>query len=219
MLVHRRLRLLAFLSRTGAAKGCPVGHEISQSLPRRRPGFRRVPFVRDGVSDLGGAPAPRMTAPDILPSTLRTVSASAASPFRGSFTHPTQSLCTLRHGRHLPRRNTRYQAGATPYLGRTCTGWNAPASPGAHVMDCNGGPLLPALRPLAACRGDVAVLRSWWLGRDGAAAPAGRRAGAAGSWSPRSARRRRGAAISRAVPWPRQDCRTPRPIRQSRSSR
>jgi len=25
-------------------------------------------------------------------------------------------------------RNTRYQAGATPYLGRTSTGWNPPAS-------------------------------------------------------------------------------------------
>src|SRR5262249_4718722 len=38
-----------------------------------------------------------------------------------------QSLCTLRvHCRQWPR-NTRYQAGATPYLGRTCTGWIAPA--------------------------------------------------------------------------------------------
>src|SRR6516162_700820 len=38
-----------------------------------------------------------------------------------------QSLCTLRdHGRQWPR-NTRYQADATPYLGRTSTGWIAPA--------------------------------------------------------------------------------------------
>jgi len=38
-----------------------------------------------------------------------------------------QSLCTLRsHCRQGPR-NTRYQADATPYLGRTCTGWIAPA--------------------------------------------------------------------------------------------
>jgi hypothetical protein len=65
--------------------------------------------------------------------------------------------------------------------------------------------VLPAPRPWAACRGDVAVHRSWRPGRDGAAAPADRHAGAAGSWSPRSARRRRGAAICRAVPWPRQD--------------
>jgi hypothetical protein len=101
----------------------------------RSPRFRRDPFVRDGVSDLGRAPAPRIAAPDVLPSTLRTVSASAASPFRGSIAYPTQLLCTLRHGRHLPRRNTRYQAGATPYLYRSSTGWIAPASPGAHVTE------------------------------------------------------------------------------------
>src|ERR1700730_14301648 len=46
--------------------------------------------------------------------------------FRGSIP-PMQSLCTLRnHCRQWPR-NTRYQADATPYLGRTCTGWIAPA--------------------------------------------------------------------------------------------
>ena len=34
-----------------------------------------------------------------------------------------QSLCTLRnHCRQWPR-NTRYQADATPYLGRSSTGW------------------------------------------------------------------------------------------------
>ena len=39
--------------------------------------------------------------------------------FRGSIPHPVQSLCTLRdHCRQWPR-NTRYQADATPYLGRT----------------------------------------------------------------------------------------------------
>src|SRR5580698_5879297 len=51
--------------------------------------------------------------------------------FRGSIPHPTRLLCTLRRGRHLPRRNTRYRAGATPYPGRTFTGWTTPASPGA----------------------------------------------------------------------------------------
>src|SRR5262245_35965086 len=45
-----------------------------------------------------------------------------------------QSLCTLRnHCRQWPR-NTRYQADATPYLGRTCTGWIAPALPGALIL-------------------------------------------------------------------------------------
>src|SRR4051812_42731910 len=52
--------------------------------------------------------------------------------FRGSIPHPMQSLCTLRnHCRQWPR-NTRYQADATPYLGRTSTGWIAPALPGAR---------------------------------------------------------------------------------------
>jgi hypothetical protein len=51
--------------------------------------------------------------------------------FRGSIPHPMQLLCTLRnHCRQWPR-NTRYQADATPYLGRTSTGWIAPALPGA----------------------------------------------------------------------------------------
>jgi hypothetical protein len=46
-----------------------------------------------------------------------------------------QSLCTLRnHCRQWPR-NTRYQADATPYLGRTCTGWIAPAFVLAHSFD------------------------------------------------------------------------------------
>src|SRR3954451_22081919 len=40
---------------------------------------------------------------------------------------PTRLLCTLRRGRRLPRRNTRYRAGATRYPDRTFTGWNAPA--------------------------------------------------------------------------------------------
>jgi hypothetical protein len=42
-------------------------------------------------------------------------------------------LCTLRRGRRLPRRNTHYRAGATPYPGRTCTGWITPALPGAPM--------------------------------------------------------------------------------------
>src|SRR5215212_8901416 len=49
--------------------------------------------------------------------------------------HPTQSLCTLRdHCRQWPR-NTRYQADATPYLGRTCTGWTAPAYTWRTLLD------------------------------------------------------------------------------------
>ena len=39
---------------------------------------------------------PRMTALHMLRSTISTVSAPASSSFRGSITHPTQPLCTLR---------------------------------------------------------------------------------------------------------------------------
>jgi hypothetical protein len=47
--------------------------------------------------------------------------------FRGSIPHPMQSLCTLRNPCCQWPRNTRYQAGATPYLSRASTGWIAPA--------------------------------------------------------------------------------------------
>ena len=70
----------------------------------------------------------------MLPSALSTASASAMCNFRGSIAHPTRSLCTLRNRRHRRSRNTRYQAGATPYLGRTSTGWITSASPDALTV-------------------------------------------------------------------------------------
>jgi hypothetical protein len=70
----------------------------------------------------------------MLPSALSTASASAMGNFRGSIAHPTRSLCTLRNRRHRRSRNTRYQAGATPYLGRTSTGWITSASPDALTV-------------------------------------------------------------------------------------
>jgi hypothetical protein len=58
---------------------------------------------------------PRITALHMLRSTIRTVSAPASSSFRGSITHPTQSLCTLRVRRH--RRLTRHSLpGGLPGL-------------------------------------------------------------------------------------------------------
>ena len=45
----------------------------------RSPRFRRSPFVRDKVSDLGGASAPRLSVPHILPSTISKASASTIS--------------------------------------------------------------------------------------------------------------------------------------------
>ena len=70
--------------------------------------------------------------------------------FRGSIPHPMQSLCTLRNHCHQWPRNTRYQADATPYLGRTSTGWIAPAcgwrtysiTSSARASEVGGLPLL-----------------------------------------------------------------------------
>src|SRR5882724_10617455 len=49
------------------------------------------------------------------------------SVFRGSITHPTGSLCTLRTRRCRRLRNTHYRAPATAYPDRSSTGWIAPA--------------------------------------------------------------------------------------------
>ena len=75
-----------------------------------------------------------VTAPPLLPSALSTASASAICNFRGSIAHPTRSLCMLRNRRHRRSRNTRYRAGATPYLGWTSTGWITSASPDALTV-------------------------------------------------------------------------------------
>jgi len=91
--------------------------------------------------------------PHILPSAEVNASAPAVSVFRGSIPHPIRLLCTLRRGRHLPRRNTRYQADATPYLGRTCTGWIAPASPGAPPPTPCRSPGAPTV--VLGCRGSA----------------------------------------------------------------
>ena len=113
-------------SRCGPAAAAPF-----RSDPRP-PSFRCNPFARDMALDPGRASAPRITVPHMLPSSNRNPGPLRHLIFRGSIPHPMQSLCTLRnHCRQWPR-NTRYQADATPYLGRTCTGWIAPALPGAH---------------------------------------------------------------------------------------
>src|SRR5215470_16881310 len=71
--------------------------------------------------------------------------------FRGSIPHPMQSLCTLRNHCHQGSRNTRYQAGAAPYLRRTSTGWIAPACL-AHSFDDLVGERKQRLRKVEAER-------------------------------------------------------------------
>src|SRR5664279_2294466 len=98
---------------------------------RRPPSFRRSPFARDVVFDSGGTTASRMARPHMLPSAHPTASAPAGYTISELNTHPMQSLCMLRPRAHPRRRNTRYQAGATPYLDRSSTGWIPPACAGA----------------------------------------------------------------------------------------
>jgi hypothetical protein len=97
-----RLRFRSFPTGPGIAMATAGGV--------RSPRFRRVPFMRDRVFDHGRASAPRKAVRTMLPSTFSTGSAPAVGIFRGSIAHPTRLLCTLRRGRHLPRRNTRYRA-------------------------------------------------------------------------------------------------------------
>jgi hypothetical protein len=75
--------------------------------------------------------APCITAPFMLPSAHPTASAPAITHFRGSIAHPhsiavyaSPAVSPLPMQYSLP-------GGQYPYLGRTCTGWIAPASPGA----------------------------------------------------------------------------------------
>src|SRR5205807_1739444 len=110
--VHHRLRLLAFPMRTRARLRSDAGP----------PRFRRDPSARDGLFDPGRVAMPRMTALLMWRSAAKTTSAPAIRVFRGSITHPTQQLCTLR-GRHCwPSRATlASRRRATPYLGWTST--------------------------------------------------------------------------------------------------
>ena len=67
--VPRQRRLLAFLPRPGIAS--------ATAGQARSPRFRRCLFARDGVFDLGGATASRITTPHMLPSTFSNASAPA----------------------------------------------------------------------------------------------------------------------------------------------
>src|SRR5512143_1813480 len=97
-----RLRFLSFPTGPGIAVATAGG--------MRSPRFRRIPFRSDLVSDSGGASAPRVTAPHMLPSALWSASASATLSFSELNTDPSRWLCTLRRHRRRCRRNTRYQA-------------------------------------------------------------------------------------------------------------
>jgi hypothetical protein len=107
---------------------------------------------------------PRISALLMLRSTLPTVSAPAAYPFRGSITHPTQLLCTLR-GRRCRRLTQHSLTGGPlrPYPDRSFTGWTAPAwlAPSGswvnRLIEPTAGKII--IDRADICRCDAAALR------------------------------------------------------------
>src|SRR5271168_1251970 len=94
--------------------------------------FRRIPFRRDVAFDPGGATAPRMTVPHMLPSTLMTGSASAILWISRLNPTPHQIAVYASHSPSpTPTQHSLPGGPLRPYLGRTSTGWKAPASPDA----------------------------------------------------------------------------------------
>src|SRR4051794_4594022 len=96
--------------------------------------FRHIPSRRDVVFDPGGATAPRITVPHMLPSTLMTGSASATLWI--SRLNPTPQRIAV-YASQLPSPTTTQHSlpggPLRPYPCRSSTGWNAPASPDARL--------------------------------------------------------------------------------------
>jgi hypothetical protein len=98
----------------------------------RSPRFRRLPFMRNGVSDRGRAVTPCMTVHNILPSTLSTASASARLNF-SRLNIPLHMTAVYASRPSSPAAPQHLLEGGSllPYPHWTFTGWKAPASPGA----------------------------------------------------------------------------------------
>src|SRR5271157_5077827 len=134
---YAAVRLLASPA-TASPPRLPVAAQLRQSGlgEMRPPRFRRVPFIRNGVSDHGRAVAPRVTVRNMLPSTLSTASASATLSL-SRLNIPLRMIAV--YASHPPSPTTTQHSlqGGTllPYPRRTFTGWNAPASPGALITD------------------------------------------------------------------------------------
>ena len=138
---HRRyyaaVRLLT-PSATASSPRLPVVAHIHQSGlgEMRPPRFRRVPFIRNGVSNHGRAVAPRVTVRNMLPSTLSTVSASAELSL-SRLNIPLHMIAVYASRPPSPATTQHLLQGGSllPYPGRTFTGWTTPALPGALTLD------------------------------------------------------------------------------------
>ena len=122
--MHYRLRLLAFPIR--ARRRLCLWPDV-RSLR-----FQRVPFRRDVAFDPGGATAPRITVPHMLPSTIMTGSASATLSI--SRLNPTPQRIAVYASQSpspTPTQHSLPGGPLRPYPCRSSTGWNTPASPDA----------------------------------------------------------------------------------------
>ena len=132
---YAAVRLLTS-SATASSPRLPVVAHIHQSGlgEMRPPRFRRVPFIRNGVSDHGRAVAPRVTVRNMLPSTLSTASASATLSL-SRLNIPLRMIAVYASRPPSPTTTQHSLQGGTllPYPRRTFTGWNAPALPGALI--------------------------------------------------------------------------------------
>jgi hypothetical protein len=99
------------------------------------PRFRRDPFVRDVAIDPGRASAPRVAVPHMLPSTEPTVSAPTMLCLSWLIPTPhTTAVYASRPPSPTAAQHSLPGGPLRPYLGRTFTGWIAPAWPGALVQ-------------------------------------------------------------------------------------
>jgi len=114
------------------------GIAVATAGGMRSPRFRRVPFGRNGVFDHGRAVAPRMTVRNMLPSTFSTVSAPA-NLYLSRLNNPLHTIAVYASPWSSPSTPQHSLPGdpLRSYPGRTSTGWNAPASPGAPKIYCS----------------------------------------------------------------------------------
>src|SRR6202040_2181726 len=98
------------------------------------PRFRCDPFVRDVAIDPGRASAPRITVPHMLPSTEPTVSAPTMLCLSWLIPTPhTTAVYASRPPSPTAPQHSLPGGPLRPCLGRTFTGWIAPAWPGALI--------------------------------------------------------------------------------------
>jgi hypothetical protein len=110
--------------------------------------FQRIPFRRDVIFNPGGATAPRITVPHMLPSTLVTGSASATLGISRLNLTPQQiAVYASQSPSPTPTQHSLPGGPLRPYPCRSSTGWNTPASPDAPQAPLHLGSQTAAPHP------------------------------------------------------------------------